>query len=128
MADESLVFTRKASGLVKDLTWWDVFLNVISAPAGSGIIYYSVSTTSTFPGGNIVLSFFIGMLLLLPIIHITATSAGLLPRSGSLFILISRVVGPALGFVAAVMFFVGYTLSIGVVAYVTARLLGGVMV
>jgi basic amino acid/polyamine antiporter, APA family len=126
--DEPLVFTRKSSGLVKGLNWWDVFVIVISAPAGSGILYYSVSTKSTFPGGSIGLSFLIGMVLMFPVIYIAAVTSAMIPRSGSLYVLISRVISPAAGFVAAALFFVGYTLSIGVVAFVTTQVAGGILV
>ncbi|MGC9969779.1 MAG: APC family permease [Bryobacteraceae bacterium] len=126
--DSRLVFVRKASGLVKALTWWDVFVAVVSAPAGSGIIYYSVSTSATFPGGNIALSFLIGMLLVFPVIYVAASTSGLIPRSGSLYVLISRVLSPSLGFLAAVLFFLGYTLSVGVVAFVTTSIAGGIFV
>lgn len=127
MSDKTIVFTRKTSGLVKGLSWWDVFILVISAPAGSGILYYSVSTASDYPGGSVPLSFLIGMVLILPVIFIAAVTAGMIPRSGSLYVLISRVVSPAVGFVGAALFFVGYTLSIGVVAYVVTQVAGGIL-
>jgi basic amino acid/polyamine antiporter, APA family len=126
--DEPLVFTRKSSGLVKGLNWWDIFVIVISAPAGSGILYYSVSTKSAFPGGSVGLSFLIGMVLIFPVIYIAAACSAMIPRSGSLYIMISRVIGPAVGFIAATLFFVGYTLSIGVVAFVTTQVTGGALV
>ena len=126
--DESLVFTRKSSGLVKGLNWWDIFVIVISAPAGSGILYYSVSTKSAFPGGGVWLSFLIGMVLVFPVIYIAAVSSAMIPRSGSPYILISRVISPAIGFIAASLFFVGYTLSVGVVAFVVTQVLGGILV
>jgi GABA permease len=126
--DGPIVFTRKSSGLVKGLNWWDIFVIVISAPAGSGILYYSVSTKSTFPGGSVGLSFLIGMVLIFPVIYIAAICSAMIPRSGSLYILISRVISPATGFIAASLFFVGYTLSIGVVAFVATQLMGGILV
>lgn len=126
--DEPLVFTRKASGLVKGLNWWDVFVIVISAPAGSGILYYSVSTRAAFPGGSVGLSFLIGMVLMFPIIYIAAVTSAMIPRSGSLYVLISRVISPAAGFIASALFFVGYTLSIGVVACIVTQVVGGILV
>jgi amino acid transporter len=123
---ENLVFTRKTSGLVKGLSWKDIFILVISAPAGSGILYYSVSTVSSYPGGNVGVSFLIGMALFLPVIFLAALSSYMIPRSSSLYVLISRSVNPAMGFLSSALFFIGYTLSIGVVAYVVTRLLGGI--
>ena len=122
---ENLSFSRKTSGLVKGLNWWDVFLLVISAPAGSGILYYSVSTASTYPGGNIALSFFIGMVLIFPVIYLAAVTGNMIPRSGSLYVLISRTINPGVGYVTAVLFFLGYTLSIGVIACIVTQVVGG---
>lgn len=126
--EESLVFTRKTSGLVKGLSWKDIFIMVISAPAGAGILYYSVSTASTYPGGNVGISFLIGMALFLPVIYLAAINASMIPRSGSLYVLISRTVNPSLGFLASTLFFLGYTLSIGVVAFVVTKVIGGILV
>jgi amino acid transporter len=126
--DSPLIFTRKASGLVKGLNWFDIFVLVISAPAGSGILYYSVSTASTYPGGNVGLSFLIGMFIILPIIFLAAISSNMIPRSGSLYVFISRTINPGIGFFTAVLFFLGYTLSIGVVAFVVTQVVGGILV
>lgn len=126
--DEQLVFTRKSSGLSKGLNWWDIFVIVISAPAGSGILYYSVSTASSYPGASVGLSFLIGFLLILPIIFLAALSSNMFPNSGSLYVFISRVINPGVGYLTAVLFFLGYTLSIGVVAFVVVQVIGGIFV
>ena len=127
-SEDSLVFTRKTSGLVKGLGWKDIFIIVISAPAGSGILYYSVSTASAYPGGNIGISFLIGLTLFLPVIYLAALSASMIPRSGSLYVLISRTVNPSMGFLASGLFFIGYTLSVGVVAFIVTKVVGGILV
>jgi len=123
-----LIFARKTSGLVKGLSWFDAFLLVISAPAGSGILYYSVSTASEYPGANVALSFLIGMFVILPVIFLAAISSNVIPKSGSLYVFISRIVSPGIGFVTASLFFLGYTLSIGVVAFVVTQVVGGILV
>ena len=128
MENNSLIFTRKTSGLVKGLSWFDILVLVISAPAGSGILYYSVSTASSYPGGNIGISFLIGMALFIPVIYLAALNASMIPNSGSLYVLISRTVNPSLGFLASALFFIGYTLSIGVVAFVVTQVFGGILV
>lgn len=124
----NLIFTRKASGLVKGLSWLDVFIIVISAPAGSGILYYSVSTASTYSGGNVGLSFLLGMFIILPIIYLAAVSSNMIPRSGSLYVFISRVINPGIGFVMAALLFLALTLSIGVVAFIVIQVIGGILV
>ena len=128
MAEKELIFTRKASGLVRELSWWDVLIIAISAPAGSGILYYSVSTASTYPGASIPLSFLIGMLIFLPICAVAAIISATMPRAGSLYVSISRVLDPTIGYFAAFLLFIGYSLSVGVIAYVTIRIIGGILV
>jgi hypothetical protein len=55
--EESVVFTRKASGLVRELNWWDVLLFTIAGPAASGMTYYTVKVPGLYPGGNMTLHF-----------------------------------------------------------------------
>jgi len=127
MSTKDLVFTRPASGLVKAMSWWDIALIGISAPAGSGILYYSVSTASTYPGANVALSFLVGLLLFFPIAFLGATTSTMIPRSGSLYVLVSRVLGPTIGHLAAFLFYIGYSLAVGVVAYVFVGVLSGIV-
>lgn len=128
MNNEELLFTRKSSGLVKGLSWIDIFIIVISAPAGSGILYYSVSAAASYPGGNVGLSFLIGLLIFLPVIYLASISADLIPRSGSLYVFISRTIHPSVGFLSASLFFLGYTLTIGVIAFIVVNVVGGILV
>lgn len=43
MEQKGAIFTRRASGLVRELSWVDVFIFVIPGPAASGITYFSVA-------------------------------------------------------------------------------------
>ena len=36
------VFVRRASGLVRELSWFDVMIWAIACPAASGMTYYAV--------------------------------------------------------------------------------------
>jgi amino acid transporter len=84
-------FTRQASGLVKGLSWLYVLIITISAPTGSGILYYSVNMQTAHPGGSVGLAFVIGLALFLPICYLVANMAAGIPRAGSLYVGISRV-------------------------------------
>ena len=64
---------------------------------------------------------------MLPVIFLAAISSAVIPKSGSLYVFISRIISPGVGFVAAALFFLGYTLSIGVVAYIVTQVVGGVL-
>ncbi|MEF3244576.1 MAG: APC family permease [Caldisericaceae bacterium] len=99
MDEESVIFTRKASGLVRELNWWDVLLFTIAGPAASGMTYYTVKVPGLYPGGNMTLAFLVGLLVWLPPVVILAILSASFPRSGSLYVVISRVLHPLLGFI-----------------------------
>lgn len=119
------VFTRQASGLVRELSWWDVFIFVIACPAASGITFYSVSTAADFPGASIPLGFVIGIAMFFPIALLISMTSGAMPRAGGLYVCISRVLDPTMGYLGSWMFFVGYGITIGVLGYIVMGIMGG---
>lgn len=125
MEQKGVIFTRRASGLVRELSWVDVFIFVIAGPAASGITYFSVARAADYPGGSIPLGFVIGLAMFLPICALIAMTSAMMPRSGGLYITVSRVVGPTVGYLCGWMFFVGYGLTIGVLSYVVMGIMGG---
>ena len=112
--EESVVFTRKASGLVRELNWWDVLLFTIAGPAASGMTYYTVKVPGLYPGGNMTLAFLIGLLVWLPPVLILAILSASFPRSGSLYVVISRVLHPILGFIPNWSYVIGGGASLAV--------------
>ncbi len=126
--EKGIVFTRNASGLVRELSWWDVFIISISAPAGSGILYYSVSTASSYPGGSVGLAFLIGMAMFLPICLVAAILSTAMPRSASLYVSISRFVDPTIAYIAGLLFFIGQSIAAGVLGHIIMRVIGGILV
>ncbi len=125
MADEQgVIFTRRASGLVRELSWFDVFIFVVAGPAASGVIFYSVSTAADFPGASLPLAFLIGLGIFLPITILVAITSATMPRSGGLYIAVSRVLGPTIGYMSAWLLFVGYGISSGVLGYIVVGLIG----
>ena len=122
--DRGVIFTRRASGLVRELSWFDVFIFVVAGPAASGVIFYSVSTAADFPGASLPLAFLAGLLIFFPITLLVALSSATMPRSGGLYIAVSRVLGPTLGYVSAWLLFVGYGISSGVLSYIVIGLVG----
>ena len=121
---EGIIFNRRASGLVRELSWFDVFIFVVAGPAASGVMFYSVSTAADFPGANLPLAFLLGLLIFLPIMLLVAMNSATMPRSGGLYIAVSRVMGPTLGFLCAWLLFIGYGISSGVLGYLVVGLMG----
>jgi len=125
MPDEKgVIFTRRASGLVRELSWFDVFIFVVAGPAASGVIFYSVSTAADYPGASLPLAFLIGLFLFLPITLLVAITSATMPRSGGLYITVSRLLGPTIGFISAWLLFIGYGISSGVLGYIVTGLIG----
>lgn len=122
--EQGVIFTRRASGLVRELSWFDVFIFVVAGPAASGVIFYSVSTAADFPGASLPLAFLAGLLIFFPITLLVALSSATMPRSGGLYIAVSRVLGPTLGYLSAWLLFVGYGISSGVLSYIVVGLIG----
>jgi len=125
MEQKGVIFTRRASGLVRELSWVDVFIFVIAGPAASGITYFSVARAADYPGGSIPLGFVIGLAMFLPICALIAMTSAMMPRSGGLYVTVSRVVDPTVGYLCGWMFFVGYGLTIGVLSYIVMGIMGG---
>lgn len=121
---EGVIFTRRASGLVRELSWFDVFIFVVAGPAASGVMFYSVSTAADFPGASLPLAFLIGLLVFLPITLLVAITSATMPRSGGLYIAVSRVMGPTIGYLSAWLLFIGYGISSGVLGYIVVGLMG----
>ncbi|MEA3475373.1 MAG: APC family permease [Candidatus Cloacimonadota bacterium] len=121
---EGIIFTRRASGLVRELSWFDVFIFVVAGPAASGVMFYSVSTAADFPGASLPLAFLIGLFIFLPIMLLVAITSATMPRSGGLYIAISRVLGPTMGFISSWLLFIGYGISSGVLGYLVVGLIG----
>ncbi|MFH1866227.1 MAG: amino acid permease, partial [Candidatus Eisenbacteria bacterium] len=122
--EQGVIFTRRASGLVRELSWFDVFVFVVAGPAASGVIFYSVSTAADFPGASLPLAFLVGLLIFFPITLLVALSSATMPRSGGLYIAVSRVLGPTIGYLSAWLLFVGYGISSGVLSYIVIGLIG----
>jgi amino acid transporter len=99
MAEETIVFARKASGLVREMSWWDVLLFTIAGPAAGGMTYYAVKMPGLYPGANMVWAFIIGFFIWLPPVLCIAAFASSFPRSGALYVVTSRVLHPMFGFI-----------------------------
>ena len=122
MAEETVVFARKASGLVREMNWWDVLLITIAGPAASGMTYYSVRIPGLYPGGNTVLAFFLGGLIwALPVVLI-AVYASSFPRSGAMYVVISRAVHPIVGFLPNWLWIISSGCTAGFLNYLGLQL------
>ena len=93
------VFLRKASGLVKSATNLDVFIfNTGLISIGIGVLYTHLYGPPNYPGGDI------GVASLFATVAMLAVGAGMwswtvtIPRSGAIYVFVSRGLSPSLGF------------------------------
>jgi amino acid transporter len=124
---EEIVFARKASGLVRELTFQDVFLWAFAAPAASGINFYSVRMAYTYPGASAFWSFMIGSIIVFPLALVVALLCAAMPRAGGGYIWVSRVLHPAIGFWAGWIMVFGWGIAVGLLGYIWFGILGSAL-
>jgi len=112
--DAEKVFARKATGLIRGLSWKDLFVqneNGLAPTAMVAALYIVVP--AFFPGADIVTAYWI----ILPIALCYAISYGILgscmPRSGGDYIFGSRVVHPVFGLMGSFMYFNAHFMLLG---------------
>ncbi len=96
MADEQLVFARKASGLVRGLAFWDVVSMGMSYITPMLCIWYVIQVgLSIYPQANLVIAVIISILTVGwagPLVW--SILGGTMPRSGGDYIYSSRILSP----------------------------------
>jgi basic amino acid/polyamine antiporter, APA family len=127
MAEETVVFARKASGLVRELSWFDVLLITIAGPAASGMTYYTVKIPGLYPGGNTVLAFLLGGVLWFFPVVLIAVFASSFPRSGAMYVTISRATHPLLGFLPNWLWIISSGFSVGFLNYLMLNLIASAL-
>lgn len=120
-ASRPAVFVRQATGLVRELSWFDTFIVVfaiLNVPLGLSQV--TAFTPALFPGANMALAFVLSAPAMLTLGMIYALFTAAMPRSGGDYVWASRILHPAVGF--AVNFFVTFILlaSAGLNSYFMA--------
>ncbi len=107
-------YTRKASGLIRSVSAWDVF-GICSGNSlvGLGIAFILVYVPWLYVGANVYLSVLIAAVAVVPLILIYLRLSVIYPRSGGEYVYGSRVLHPSIGFAANVCFVVGMCFFIG---------------
>jgi amino acid transporter len=125
---DRLVFGRKASGLVRELTPLDVVIWAIGAPAVTGFLYFAPRTMYTFGLGGIIGAYVLSLLLILPIAITMAFAVAAMPRAGGPFPIISRIFSPSVTFLIAWLRLVGLGFVVGIISCVAVTLFGSTSV
>ncbi|MHA1262315.1 MAG: APC family permease [Candidatus Freyarchaeota archaeon] len=114
-----IIFTRDATGLIREVSISDAVIIVFSLVVGGGILFLSVQALQPnyFPGANLSVSYLLGLFFVLPLYLVYAILSRAMPRSGGDYIFVSRILGPGLGFVASWGVWISTLLTMGVLAF-----------
>ncbi len=115
------VFSRRSSGLVRELSLFDTAAyGVLAAGALFGTLYVFPLPQTILPGLNIPLAVLIAMVLMIPVFALYAGFGSAMPRMGGDYLYQTRAIHPAIGF--------SFTFAWEVFIWVTFTTTGGLVV
>ena len=122
----SSVFVRKSTGLVREASFWDaaIFTACFSAPVGTTLAFGVFWALGAFPGTNIILAILLAAVFDIPILVMMGYMASSMPRTGGDYVWISRILNPRVAMVSSV----AATLSALIGAAYWARVWGSMSV
>ena len=100
--DRSGVYARQATGLVREGSPWSVLVyNINFISIGLMLMFVLQLIPSFYPGGDMVGSFLLALLIVLPTSLVFSMLAAAMPRSGADYVYVSRILGPRLGMISS---------------------------
>ncbi len=97
-AGEKRVFLREATGLVREMKWYDaLFLNFLNMSIGLGAAWVIFFGPGIYPQANVTLGLVICALGCMAGMYCFAALTTAMPRSGGDYVFVSRCLHPALG-------------------------------
>jgi len=116
--EKPIVFTRKASGMVRELGMLDVMAFLMAIVFGAGILMFAPQGAVIFPGSSIPLAYLVIGIVMLPFVITIGYMMTALPRTGGLYVTIARSLHPTIGYMAGWLFFVAMGLIAGLICFV----------
>jgi APA family basic amino acid/polyamine antiporter len=95
------VFVRQATGLVRELSWFDTFIMVfaiLNVPLGLAEVAAFATGASAYPAANMPLAFIFSAPAMLTLGMVYALFTAAMPRSGGDYVWTSRILHPSIGF------------------------------
>lgn len=115
--DQPIVFTRRASGLVREIGLFTAIAIPLTHTIGGGINKLLILASYANPGANVPLAYILaGLPVLMTAIAYTLLAVSM-PRTGGDYIYISRGINPVLGFLTSWGFWWTEIMSLGIIAY-----------
>src|SRR5208337_464931 len=106
-ASKAPLFVRDATGLIRDFSHLDLFVQAISImQIGIGIVFLLESVGSFYPGANLFWVILIAGVVGLGFAAVWSMMSAAMPRSGGDYVWISRIIpkAPSVGFMYAVTY------------------------
>lgn len=115
-AERGALFTRKATGLVREVGSRDAFLlNLFWINLFVGILIIT-QAPAIFPGVNMLVGFLLATALLGVPMLVYAFLSAAMPRAGGDYVYISRVIHPVVGFICGLAFTIMISLFLAIFA------------
>ncbi len=96
------LFTRQATGLVREAGVWSTLVyNINFISIGLMMMFVIQLEPSFYPGGSMIGSYLLALLLVLPTSLAFSMLAAAMPRSGGDYVYVSRILGPRLGMMSS---------------------------
>jgi APA family basic amino acid/polyamine antiporter len=115
--EEPIVFTRRASGLVREIGLFTAIAIPLTHTIGGGINKLLILASYSNPGANVPLAYILAGIPVLATAVAYTMLAVSMPRTGGDYIYISRGLSPVLGFLTSWGFWFTEIMSLGIIAY-----------
>ncbi len=99
---QSGMFQRQATGLVREAgTWSTLIYNINFISVGLMMLFVLQLEPAFYPGGDMLVSYALALIIVLPTSLAFAMLSAALPRSGGDYVYVSRILGPRLGMMSS---------------------------
>lgn len=124
MSTEKKVFVRKATGLVREIGFWTAVIIILCNVIGLGwqkrLFQFTgpaIVPESSYPMGipPVTMSFIVVGIIVLLTVFMFAVLGAAMPRSGGGYVYISRIIHPAVGFLASWLQYFSIAVSWGLI-------------
>ena len=124
MSGEEVVFVRKATGLTREVGWLGALSLPICYAVGAGINFFAVQAISQYPHSHIGLGLLLGGIPIFCVSAAMGLMAIAMPRTGGMYIFISRTISPIIAFIATWGYIWACLMAFGIVCYISAQFWG----